>query len=112
VRWDQLVTVGTPLQFEQTGHHDTQNLAPNWMRARDAEAKDVQNYQELLAKERSETERMFFLRVLARKGAENRRRSTAGRRAGRLVHRRPSPWEKSHTPQPKGARLRIFVVGI
>ena len=24
----------------------------------------------------------------------------------------PPPWEKSHTPQPKGARLRIFVVGI
>jgi len=52
--------------------------------------KTFKNYRELLAKERSETERIFLLRVLARKGAENRRRSTAGRRAGSLVHRRPS----------------------
>jgi hypothetical protein len=42
VRWDQLVTVGTLFQFEQTRHHDPQNLASELDEARDAEAKDVQ----------------------------------------------------------------------
>jgi hypothetical protein len=35
--------------------------------------KTFKNYLELLAKERSETERMFILKVLARKEAENHR---------------------------------------
>jgi hypothetical protein len=36
--------------------------------------KAFKNYRELLAKERSETERMFLLNVLGRKEAEDRRR--------------------------------------
>ena|SRR5882672_8152370 len=89
VRWDQLVTVGTLFQFEQTRHHDPRTSLPNWMRRGMQKQKTFKNYLEPLAKERSETERLFFLRVLARKAAENRRRSTAGRRAGSLAHRRP-----------------------
>ena len=41
--------------------------------------KAFKNYRELLAKERSETERMFLIKVLARKEAENRRRPARGR---------------------------------
>jgi hypothetical protein len=52
--------------------------------------KTFKNYRELLAKERSETERIFSCECWRGRGAENRRRSTAGRRAGSLVHRRPS----------------------
>ena len=37
--------------------------------------KTFKNYRELLAKERAKTERMFFIKVLARKEAENRRHS-------------------------------------
>jgi hypothetical protein len=45
-------------------------------RCRDSLSKKTfKNYRELLAKERAETERMFFIKVLARKEAENRRRS-------------------------------------
>jgi hypothetical protein len=40
--------------------------------------KTSKNYRELLAKERSEAERAFLLTVLARKEAENRRRSARG----------------------------------
>jgi hypothetical protein len=40
--------------------------------------KTSKNYRELLAKERSEAERVFLLTVLARKEAENRRRSARG----------------------------------
>ena len=39
--------------------------------------KPFKNYGELLAKERSETERMFLVKVLARKEAENRARAEA-----------------------------------
>jgi hypothetical protein len=38
----------------------------------------LKNYYGLLAKERSETERMFVLKVLTRKEAENRHRSQRG----------------------------------
>jgi hypothetical protein len=37
--------------------------------------KTFKNYRELLAKERAETERVFFIKVLTRKEAETRRRS-------------------------------------
>jgi hypothetical protein len=112
VRWDQLVTVGTPLQFEQTGHHDTQNLAPNWMRARDAEAKDVQNYRELLAKEGLKQNACFSCECWRGRGRKTAAdQLPAGVQAAWCIGG-PPPWEKSHTPQPKGARLRIFVVGI
>jgi hypothetical protein len=40
--------------------------------------KTFKNYQELLAEERAETERLFILKVLARKEAENRSRSVRG----------------------------------
>jgi hypothetical protein len=40
--------------------------------------KTLKNYRELLAKDRAKTERMFFIKMLARKGAENRRRSARG----------------------------------
>jgi hypothetical protein len=40
--------------------------------------KRFNDYSEQLAEERSETERAFFLKVLARKEAENRRRSVRG----------------------------------
>jgi hypothetical protein len=40
--------------------------------------KPFKNYGELLAKERSETERMFLVKVLARKEAENRRHPARG----------------------------------
>ena len=65
-------------RIEQTGHRDTQNLAPDLDEGavpRFRKQKTFKNYRELLAKERTETERMFFIRVLARKEAENRRRS-------------------------------------
>ena len=65
-------------QFEQTGHRDTQNLSPELDEGavpRYLKQKTFKNYRELLAKERAETERMFFIKVLARKEAENRRRS-------------------------------------
>ena len=41
--------------------------------------KTFKDYREQLSNERSETERMFLLKVLTRKGAENRRRSARGR---------------------------------
>jgi hypothetical protein len=47
------------------------------------------NYRELLAKERSETERMFLLKVLGRKEAENRRRSIARARNGATLQDGP-----------------------
>jgi hypothetical protein len=47
------------------------------------------NYRELLAKERSETERMFLLKVLGRKEAENRRRSIALARNGATLQDGP-----------------------
>jgi hypothetical protein len=40
--------------------------------------KTFKSYGELLAEERSETERMFIAKVLARKEAENRRRPARG----------------------------------
>jgi hypothetical protein len=40
--------------------------------------KRFKSYGELLAEERSETERMFMAKVLARKEAENRRRPARG----------------------------------
>jgi hypothetical protein len=47
------------------------------------------NYRELLAKERSETERMFLLKVLGRKEAESRRRSIALVRNGATLQDGP-----------------------
>ena len=41
---------------------------------------DAFDYRELLANERAKTERMFLLKVLGRKEAENRRPSAYGRR--------------------------------
>jgi hypothetical protein len=51
--------------------------------------KTFKNYRELLAKERSETERMFLLNVLGRKEAENRRRSIALARNGATLQDGP-----------------------
>ena len=51
--------------------------------------KTFKNCRELLAKERSETERMFLLKVLGRKEAENRRRSIALARNGATLHDGP-----------------------
>ncbi|MDQ1454200.1 MAG: hypothetical protein QOK38_4066 [Acidobacteriaceae bacterium] len=42
--------------------------------------KTFKNYRELLANERAKTERMFLLKVLVRKEAENRRPSAYDRR--------------------------------
>jgi hypothetical protein len=52
--------------------------------------KTFKNYRELLAKERSETERMFLLNVLGRKEAENRRRSLALARNGATLKISPT----------------------
>ena len=51
--------------------------------------KTFKNCRELLAKERSETERMFLLKVLGRKEAENRRRSIALARNGTTLQDGP-----------------------
>jgi hypothetical protein len=40
--------------------------------------KVLRNYRELLAQERAEAERVYLLTLLARKEAENRRRSAGG----------------------------------
>jgi hypothetical protein len=67
-------------QFEQTGHQDTESLASQGERKMQRFLKQdtSQNYHVLLAKERSEAERVFLLTVLARKGAEDRRRPVRG----------------------------------
>jgi hypothetical protein len=51
--------------------------------------KMFKNYRELLAKERSETERMFLLKVLGRKEAEDRRRSVVLARNGATLQNGP-----------------------
>ena len=70
--------MGMVCQFEQTGHQETRTLAPELDEGvvpRFLKQKTFKNYRELLTKERAKTERMFLIRVLARKEAENRRRS-------------------------------------
>jgi hypothetical protein len=65
-------------RFEQTGRQKAQNTHTGTNEGpvpRFLKQKTFKNYRELLAKERAETERMFFIKVLTRKEAETRRRS-------------------------------------
>src|ERR1700730_4685793 len=82
---------GRVCPFEQTGHQVTWSLVPQRDEGRGMQRflKTFKNYRELLAKERSETERMFLLKVLGRKEAENRRRSIALARNGATLQDGP-----------------------
>ena len=65
-------------QIEQTGTHKFESVAPlkktRWHVHGFLQQKTSDDYREELARERSETERLFILTVLARKEAEGRRR--------------------------------------
>jgi hypothetical protein len=83
---DQSVTCGLATgecaHLNRQGTKKLRTLAPEpdeGAMLRFLKQKTFKNYLELLAKERSETERMFILKVLARKEAENHRRAARGR---------------------------------
>ena len=64
-------------QIEQTDTHSFESVAPltktRWHVRGFLQQTTSDDYREELAKERSETERMFILKVLERKEAENHR---------------------------------------
>jgi hypothetical protein len=69
-------------RIAQTGHRDAGSLAAlddrRHAMQRSVRQKTLRNYRELLAHERTETERRFIAAVLARKERENRQRSSRG----------------------------------